>query len=225
MRGHHSLKRFKPATEDVAGPFALVSVTKKQFFGSWRLGPRWFVDAALSTKSDWKGRLVGFVFIGQFSRRLAPSCRIVLLKGYDDRGFVFYTNYTSRKASELRDGASAALTFWWPPQERSVRVEGAVARVAPEETAAYFRSRPRASRIGAWASRQSSVVTSAEALTERERALDARFGDDVPVPDFWGGFRLAPARIEFWQGRASRLHDRISFSRQDRRWTRERLAP
>ena len=169
----------------------------------------------------------------------------------------------SRKASELGPGAHAALTFWWPQLERSVRVEGAaprgaqtscvpgveraprrnrsrtwvragaVARVSAAETASYFLSRPRASRLGAWASRQSSVVASEDVLSEREQTLDARFGDDVPVPDFWGGYRLSPRRVEFWQGRASRLHDRVLFSRDDdvddddddASWTRERLAP
>ena len=154
---------------------------------------------------------------------LQPSCRVVLLKGYDDAGFTWFTNYASRKAAEL-ENKKAALTFWWPPLERSVRVEGTVEKVAPDETAAYFASRPRASQIGAWASRQSAPTT-AEALVAREKALDARFGDDIPVPDFWGGYRLAPERVEFWQGRASRLHDRVLFARAGDGWTRRRLAP
>ena len=156
---------------------------------------------------------------------LQPSCRVVLLKGYDDAGFTWFTNYASRKAAELENTKKAALTFWWPPLERSVRVEGTVEKVAPDETAAYFASRPRASQIGAWASRQSAPTT-AEALVAREKELDARFGDSVPVPDFWGGYRLNPERVEFWQGRASRLHDRVLFARAgDGAWTRTRLAP
>ena len=168
-----------------------------------------------------------------------PSCRVVLLKGVDERGFTWFTNYTSRKGRELAGGADgspafAALTFWWPAMERQVRVEGSVEKVSAEETAEYFLSRPRGSQIGAWASRQSSVIESAEALATREAALTARWGGeegsrrDIPVPDFWGGFRLAPRRIEFWQGRASRLHDRIAFTRDgttDGGWTRERLCP
>mmetsp|Transcript_15148 Transcript_15148/g.45229 ORF Transcript_15148/g.45229 Transcript_15148/m.45229 type:complete len:243 (+) Transcript_15148:177-905(+) len=184
---------------------------------------RWF-DAAVKHPKIIEANAMSLATVD--AATLQPSCRVVLLKGYDEDGFVWFTNYTSRKASELGPGARAALTFWWPPLERSVRVEGAVERVSADETAAYFKSRPRASQIGAWVSRQSTVVPSAEALAEREKELDARFGDDVPVPDFWGGYRLAPKRIEFWQGRASRLHDRVLFSRgDDGAWTRERLAP
>ena len=181
---------------------------------------RWF-DEAVANPDIVEANAMALATVD--AATLQPSCRIVLLKGYDDAGFTWFTNYASRKAAELEHGR-AALTFWWPPLERSVRVEGTVEKVAPDETAAYFASRPRASQIGAWASRQSAPTT-AEALVAREKALDARFGDDIPVPDFWGGYRLAPERVEFWQGRASRLHDRVRFSRAGERWTRERLAP
>ena len=182
---------------------------------------RWF-DEAVANPDIVEANAMALATVD--AATLQPSCRVVLLKGYDDAGFVWYTNYASRKAAELETG-KAALTFWWPPLERSVRVEGTVEKVAPDETAAYFTSRPRASQIGAWASRQSSKTT-AEALVAREEELDARFGDSVPVPDFWGGYRLAPERVEFWQGRASRLHDRVLFARAgDGAWTRTRLAP
>ena len=181
---------------------------------------RWF-DEAVAHADIVEAKAMALATVD--AATLQPSCRVVLLKGYDDAGFVWYTNYASRKAAELETG-NAALTFWWPPLERSVRIEGAVAKVSADETAAYFASRPRKSQIGAWASRQSTPTT-AEALVAREKALDARFGDDIPVPDFWGGYRLAPERVEFWQGRASRLHDRVRFSRAGERWTRERLAP
>ena len=181
---------------------------------------RWF-DEAVANPDIVEANAMALATVD--AATLQPSCRIVLLKGYDDAGFTWFTNYASRKAAELEHGR-AALTFWWPPLERSVRVEGTVEKVAPDETAAYFASRPRKSQIGAWASRQSAPTT-AEALVAREKALDARFGDDIPVPDFWGGYRLNPERVEFWQGRASRLHDRVLFSRAGERWTRERLAP
>ena len=181
---------------------------------------RWF-DEAVANPDIVEANAMALATVD--AATLQPSCRVVLLKGYDDAGFVWYTNYASRKAAELEHGR-AALTFWWPPLERSVRVEGTVEKVAPDETAAYFASRPRASQIGAWASRQSAPTT-AEALVARERELDARFGANIPVPDFWGGYRLAPERVEFWQGRASRLHDRVRFSRAGDGWTRTRLAP
>ena len=181
---------------------------------------RWF-DEAVANPDIVEANAMALATVD--AATLQPSCRVVLLKGYDDAGFTWFTNYASRKAAELEHGR-AALTFWWPPLERSVRIEGAVSKVSADETAAYFASRPRKSQIGAWASRQSAPTT-AEALVARERELDARFGDDIPVPDFWGGYRLAPERVEFWQGRASRLHDRVRFSRAGERWTRERLAP
>ena len=182
---------------------------------------RWF-DEAVANPDIVEANAMALATVD--AATLQPSCRVVLLKGYDDAGFTWFTNYASRKAAELENTKKAALTFWWPPLERSVRVEGTVEKVAPAETAAYFASRPRASQIGAWASRQSAPTT-AEALVAREKELDARFGANIPVPDFWGGYRLAPERVEFWQGRASRLHDRVRFSRAGERWTRERLAP
>ena len=158
---------------------------------------------------------------------LQPSTRVVLLKGIDDDAFQFYTNYSSRKARELDAAGRAALTLVWLPLERQVRVEGTVCRLSAEESAAYFLSRPRASQIGAWVSRQSEAIASAEELREREEELTARFeGKDVPVPPFWGGYRLTPGMIEFWQGRQSRLHDRVEFRRgSGGEWARRRLCP
>lgn len=155
-----------------------------------------------------------------------PAVRMVLLKGVDERGFTFFTNYESRKGLELRDNPRAALTFYWAVLERQVRVEGTVSRLTEEESSAYFRSRPRGSRIGAWASRQSDVLETREVLERRVREYEARFPDgEVPLPPFWGGYRVAPAHIEFWQGRVNRLHDRLLFERTATGWTSARLYP
>ena len=156
----------------------------------------------------------------------APSVRMVLLKGVDARGFVFYTNYESRKASELEANPQAALCFNWTVLERQVRIEGEVERVSHEESEAYFSSRPRGSRIGAWASHQSGALPSREALEERVRRFEKEYpGDDVPLPPFWGGYLLRPSRIEFWQGKADRLHERLVFAREGEAWTTQRLYP
>jgi len=153
-----------------------------------------------------------------------PSARIVLLKGYDEQGFVFYTNYASRKGRELAERPWASLLFFWQPLERQVRIEGRVERVSAAESDVYYHSRPLGSRIGAWASRQSQPVTRAE-LEAREAELRARYGDAPPRPEHWGGYRLRPERVEFWQGRPSRLHDRLCYERQHDGWRLTRLSP
>jgi pyridoxamine 5'-phosphate oxidase len=156
-----------------------------------------------------------------------PSARLVLLKGADERGFVFYTNYQSRKARELDANAPAALVFYWPQLERQVRVEGKVERTSAEESDAYFKTRPRESQIGAVASPQSEVIGSRAALQGKADELEKLYeGREVERPTHWGGYRLRPERIEFWKGRPGRLHDRISYDRQpDSSWTITRLAP
>ena len=156
----------------------------------------------------------------------APSARFVLLKGVDEAGFVFYTNLESRKAIELGRNPRAALAFYWADLGRQVRVEGRVEAASPEEAQAYFATRPRQSRIGAWASPQSRVIPSREVLEERVSELEAQFpGDSIPLPEFWGGFRLVPETVEFWEHRESRLHDRLRYRRTGDTWTIERLAP
>ncbi|ROR89973.1 pyridoxamine 5'-phosphate oxidase [Nocardioides aurantiacus] len=156
-----------------------------------------------------------------------PAARTVLLKGLDDTGFVFYTNYDSRKGRELESSGRAALLFPWHDLQRQVRVEGAVERVPPAESAAYFAQRPRGSQLGAWASPQSDPVASRAELDERYAAAEARFeGQDVPVPPHWGGYRVAPEVVELWQGRSGRMHDRLVYRRSPGEgWTLERLAP
>ena len=156
-----------------------------------------------------------------------PSVRVVLLKGLDERGLAFYTNLESRKGRELKANPNAALVFWWPVLERQVRVEGRVEPVAKAEAEAYFKNRPLDSKLGAWASPQSRPLESREELGTRLEAIRSEFdGDDIPLPPHWGGFRVVPDRFEFWQGRASRLHDRIEYlldAQGD--WAITRLAP
>ncbi len=155
-----------------------------------------------------------------------PSARMVLLRGVDDRGFMFYTNYTSRKAQELDANPHAALCFHWPTLDEQIRVEGRVERTSDEESEAYFAGRPRGSQLGAWASSQSHVLAAREQLEEEYRAVEARFADrTVPRPPFWGGFRIIPTRIEFWYGRPDRLHDRLVYTKDGDGWTIERLYP
>ena len=155
-----------------------------------------------------------------------PSARTVLLKSVDERGFVFFTNYDSRKGRELAENPQAALTFFWPDLERQVCVAGAVTKLPVAESEHYFKTRPRGSRIGAWASNQSEPVPDRAFLEAKWRELEKKFPGEVPRPPNWGGYILKPERIEFWQGRPSRLHDRFSYSRQaDGSWKIERLAP
>jgi pyridoxamine 5'-phosphate oxidase len=154
-----------------------------------------------------------------------PSARHVLLKGYDARGFVFYTNLGSRKAREIAANSYASLVFPWFPIRRQVIVCGPVEVVSRDDTAAYFASRPRSAQLGAWASQQSTVIPSRAWLEERVAEAGRRFPDAVPLPDFWGGFRVVPTTVEFWCGRKDRLHDRLRYARTDAGWAIERLSP
>jgi pyridoxamine 5'-phosphate oxidase len=155
-----------------------------------------------------------------------PSARMVLLRGADSRGFVFHTNYSSRKARDLSVNAHAALCLHWPTIEEQIRIEGTVGRLPDDESDAYFAGRPRGSQIGAWASDQSAILPDRSVLEVRIREIEARFADKpVPRPPFWGGFRLVPDRIEFWYGRTSRLHDRILYVREGEQWRIDRLFP
>jgi pyridoxamine 5'-phosphate oxidase len=154
------------------------------------------------------------------------SARIVLLRGLDHRGFLFYTNYQSRKSCELMSNPRGALTFYWFSLNRQVRVEGIVEKVTRRESEEYFQTRPRGSQLGAWASPQSDVITSREALDQKLEEMESKFKEQpIPCPPYWGGFRVKPATIEFWQGRESRLHDRILYRLSDEKWQISRLAP
>ena len=182
---------------------------------------RWFADATAAGLPEPNAMIVATAAAdGQ------PSARTVLLKGYDERGLVFFTNHGSRKGAEALANPRASLVFPWFPMQRQVVVCGAVEQVDRSETEAYFASRPRGSRLGAWASPQSQAIPDRRALEEAYAAAGERFGDgEVPAPPHWGGFRVVPVSVEFWQGRSSRLHDRLRYVCDAGNWSVERLAP
>lgn len=182
---------------------------------------QWF-DAALAAGVH-EPNAMHLATIGPDDR---PQGRIVLVKGIDADGFTFYTNYTSEKGRALAANPVAALTFFWPELERQIRIEGRVAQVTEAESDAYFNSRPRGSQLGAWVSHQSEVIAGRAVLDAQQQSLEARFNDQpVPRPPFWGGYRVIPDRIEFWQGRPSRLHDRIRYRLEAGTWLIERVSP
>ena len=183
---------------------------------------RWFAEAQEAEVLE-----VNAMTLATATPHGAPSARIVLLKAFDERGFVFFSDYRSRKGAELEANPRAALVFYWGELERQVRITGGVGLTSREESEEYFRSRPLGSRLGAWVSHQSRVIPSRAVLEEDLREVERRFGDgDVPLPAHWGGYRVVPDAIEFWQGRESRLHDRIRYARQSGRgWRVERLSP
>jgi len=154
-----------------------------------------------------------------------PHARYVLLKGFDAKGFIFFTNYCSEKGRDLDGNPRAAMTFGWIEQERQVRIEGTIIQTPRSTVEAYFHTRPRGSRLGAWASNQSDVIPNRAFLDERLAEADAHFTGEVPPPATWGGYRLAPQQIEFWQGRTNRLHDRLRYRKDEAKWIIERLAP
>ena len=166
------------------------------------------------------------VSVSTCSKDGQPSSRMVLMKSFDERGFVFYTNYGSRKSHELEENQKVALLFHWNVLQRQVRIEGTVEKTSAEESANYFNSRDRGSKVGAWASKQSQKLTHPNELKERVKQFEQEFsGKDVPHPKFWGGWRVKPHYMEFWQGRASRLHDRLCFERADGGWQTFKLHP
>jgi pyridoxamine 5'-phosphate oxidase len=183
---------------------------------------RWFEEAAAAGVG-----LPEAMTLATASAAGRPSARTVLLKGVDGRGFLFFTNYESRKGRELAENAYAALVFHWPQEpRRQVTAAGPVERLPADESAAYFRTRPLGSRLGAWASRQTEPIPGREALERAFAEAEERFGDDPPAPPWWGGYVLAPDRVEFWQNRPNRLHDRVRYERSEGEgWQLERLSP
>ena len=184
---------------------------------------QWFAEAVKTEQLPVEPNAMTLATVDAEGR---PHCRVLLLKGLDSRGFTFFSNYDSAKGQHLAVNPFAAMTFFWPSLERQVRIEGRVERVTAEECDAYYQVRPLGSRLGAWASPQSQVIADRSALEGLLAQTEQRFLDQAPhCPPHWGGYRLLPERIEFWQGRSSRLHDRLNFRLQGAAWVRERLAP
>lgn len=184
---------------------------------------QWFNEAVNTEQAPVEANAMTLATVDQQGR---PHCRVLLLKGLDAQGFTFFSNYESAKGQHLLAQPFAAMTFFWPTLERQVRIEGRVLKVSHEESNAYFQVRPLGSRLGAWASPQSRVIADRDELQDLLTATEQRFSDTQPeCPDHWGGYRLVPDRIEFWQGRPSRLHDRLNYRLIDTSWIRERLAP
>lgn len=182
---------------------------------------KWFGEAISAKPNE-----VNAMSLSTVSSDGKPSSRIVLLRGFDENGFIFYTNYTSRKGEEITDNPNAALLFFWPELERQVRIEGVLGKQSAEESDAYFNARPRESKLGAWTSAQSKVIASRKVLDEEFEKLSAQYpGETIPRPVHWGGYVLTPVSIEFWQGRPGRLHDRILYTKDAGNWKISRLAP
>ncbi len=190
---------------------------------------KWFGQARAAHASLTRDKVedVNAMTLATADKQGRPSARVVLLKGVDQRGFIFFTNFQSRKGQELSENPHAAAVFYWPDLERQVCIAGEVTKLSWTESEAYFKTRPKGSRLAAWASTQSDVIANREVLEEKWKKLEAQYpGEDVPMPPYWGGYVLTPVRIEFWQGRPNRLHDRFRYSRlPDKGWQLERLAP
>jgi pyridoxamine 5'-phosphate oxidase len=208
---------------DLRKDYALAGLNEKDLARDpFRQFEKWFQEAEAAKITE-----PNAMTLATANREGRPSARTVLLKGLDGRGFVFYTNYEGRKGRELEANPRASLVFPWIVLERQVIIEGTITKVAREESAAYFHSRPRASQLGAWVAQQSAVIPGRATLEDAMKALEKNYaGADVPLPPNWGGYRVAPETIEFWQGRRSRLHDRLRYRREkDGSWIVERLAP
>lgn len=183
---------------------------------------KWFEEAKSANIKEPNAMILATV-----STNGTPSARTVLLKELDTEGFIFYTNYTSAKAQDIDTNSNVSVVFLWKEIERQVRISGTAVRISASKSEAYFHSRPKGSQIGAWVSPQSDVIANRDILVERKKELEDKYKDEdlLPLPDFWGGYIIKPSKIEFWQGRPSRLHDRLRFQSENGKWTIDRLAP
>lgn len=211
-----------PSYADLRKDYNLAGLTERELAKDpFRQFEKWFQEAT-GAKVPEPNAMV----LSTATKEGRVSSRMLLLKGLDGRGFVFFSNYEGRKGRELAENARASLLFPWLPMERQVIVEGTVTKITREESDAYFHSRPRPSQLSAWASPQSTIISGRSVLEEAMKSLEKKYaGQEVPVPQHWGGYRLSPEIIEFWQGRRSRLHDRLRYRRDKDGWTIERLAP
>tara|TARA_R100001143_G_scaffold63387_1_gene70127 strand:+ start:69303 stop:70007 length:705 start_codon:yes stop_codon:yes gene_type:complete len=232
----HYFKRWFPARDEVQKPKKAirqaVSLLRREYDGipldkkSVDADPlkqfsKWFAIAVKEIKND-----PNAMILGSTSREGQPATRTVLLKGFDEEGFIFYTNYESRKAKDLAENNKVSLTFYWPDLMRQIHIQGVVEKISEEMSDQYFKSRPVGSKLGAWSSKQSSVIESREVLEENLRTIEKKFsGSEIPRPANWGGYRVIPHRFEFWQGRLNRLHDRIVYRFEGTEWVIERLSP
>ncbi|MGB7389114.1 MAG: pyridoxamine 5'-phosphate oxidase [Pseudomonas neustonica] len=212
----------KPTIADLRRDYTRDGLTESQAPNEpYTLFATWFAQAVEIESTEANAMMLASV-----DAQGQPHLRTLLLKGFDERGFVFFTNYQSAKGEQLAAQPLAAMTFWWHDLERQVRIEGQIERVSSEESDVYFHSRPAGSRLGAWASPQSQVIAGREVLEDRLQALEVQYAEEQPPrPPHWGGYRLVPSLIEFWQGRSSRLHDRLRYRLESGQWVRERLAP
>lgn len=225
------IKRWLPAKDEIKDPKKAIAMIRREYEGiplnleSIDPNPvnqfsKWFDEALKHVSFDANAMTLTTV-----SEDGQPSSRTVLLKGFDDSGFVFYTNYRSRKGRHIQANSRVSITFYWADLMRQVHIEGNAQKVPEPQSDEYFKSRPVASRLSAWASSQSEEVESRSALQKKMKEFEKKFGDDIPRPPHWGGFLVVPHRIEFWQGRLNRLHDRICYSLEDRNWKIKRLSP
>ena len=211
-----------PSYADLRKDYTLAGLAEKDLARDpFRQFEKWFAEAQAAKVPE-----PNAMVLASCTADGRPSTRTVLLKALDGRGFVFYTNYESRKGGEIAANGRAAMLFFWSELHRQVRIEGRLAKVSHEESEAYFHSRPRGSQLGAWASHQSRPLASREELMWREKDFERQYaGQVIPLPPYWGGFRLTPASFEFWQGKAYRLHDRFVYTRSGGAWTTQRLSP